>query len=67
MFVYRPDSSLESSQMNPQHNTETKRNGLQHEALTRQFLNFLMNSVSVVKETGEVNSAVRDVHPITRN
>lgn len=54
MFIYHPDPSLESSQMNPQHYTETKRNGLQNEALTRQLLNFLMNSVNVVKEIGEV-------------
>ena len=54
MFVYRPDLSLESSQMNPQHYTETKRNGLQNEALTRQLLSFLMNAVNVVKEIGEV-------------
>lgn len=40
--------------MNPQHYTETKRNGLQNETLTRQLLNFLMNAVNVVKEIQEV-------------
>ena len=46
--------TVQSSQVNPQHYTETKRNGLQNEALSRQLLSFLMNAVNVVKESGKV-------------